>query len=343
MTTTKPAPPSAPPSAVVHRATRSFSALAPQRTRHTLLTTAAVLAAAIIWAGVSAGSGTVLIQALVTGILTGGIYSLIAMGLTLIYGVLHIINFANGAMVGLAMYLTLTFVDGTGGMHPYIALIVVVPAMLALGAVLQAILLNPVMRAPLQVQLLITIGIALAVENILLLVYGPNPRSVALPGNRAVKIFGAAVELSRIYALVGAMILVAVLWLVLQKTRTGTAVRAVSANPEGARLVGINIKRIYVLTFAIGTAAAGAAGVLIAPFSTIEPTAGSIFNLTAFVVVVLGGMGNVPGALVGGFVVGLTEQLGALIMPGQSSLLAVFIVFLVVLFARPTGVFGRAS
>jgi branched-chain amino acid transport system permease protein len=158
-----------------------------------------------------------------------------------------------------------------------------------------------------------------------------------------VNIFGAAVELSRIYALVGAMILVAVLWLVLQKTRTGTAVRAVSANPEGARLVGINIKRIYVLTFAIGTAAAGAAGVLIAPFSTIEPTAGSIFNLTAFVVVVLGGMGNVPGALVGGFVVGLTEQLGALIMPGQSSLLAVFIVFLVVLFARPTGVFGRAS
>ncbi len=332
-----------PPSAdTIESSTRSRMQRFNPRIRRTLLTTAGVFAVAIVWAGLSAGSGTVLIQALVTGILTGGIYSLVAMGLTLVYGVLHIINFANGAMVGLAMYLTLTFVNGTG-MHPYLALIVVIPVMIVFGALVQGVLLNPVMRAPLQNQLLITIGIALAVENILLLIYGPNPQSVALPGNRAVHFFGAAIELSRIYALIGSMVLVALLWLVLQKTRTGIAVRAVAANPEGARLVGISIKRIYVLTFAIGAAASGAAGVLVTPFSTIEPTAGSVFNLTAFVVVVLGGMGNVPGALVGGFVVGLTEQLGSLILPGQSSLLVVFIVFLVVLFARPTGVFGRAS
>jgi branched-chain amino acid transport system permease protein len=123
----------------------------------------------------------------------------------------------------------------------------------------------------------------------------------------------------------------------------GTAVRSVAANPEGARLVGIDIRSIYVLTFALGAAAAGAAGTLVAPFTTIEPTAGSVFNLTAFVVVVLGGMGNVPGALVGGLIVGLTEQLGGLILPGQSPLLAVFVVFLVVLFAKPRGIFGRAS
>jgi len=256
--------------------------------------------------------------------------------------VLHIINFANGAMVGLALFLTYAFVQVTGA-HPYFALLITVPLMFLLGAAIQAFLLNPVMKAPLHTQLLITIGIALAIENGLLLVFGPNPQSVSLPGNTGVPILGATVELSRIYAFLGAIILVAGLWLLLQKTRVGTAVRAVAANPEGARLVGINIKGIYVLTFALGAAAAGAAGTLIAPFSTVEPTAGSIFNLTAFVVVVLGGMGNVPGALVGGLVVGLTEQLGGLILPGQSPLLAVFVVFLIVLFAKPTGVFGRAS
>jgi branched-chain amino acid transport system permease protein len=308
----------------------------------TLSVTAVILVLVTIAAGIASGSTTVLTQALVTGILTGGIYSLIAMGLTLIYGVLHIINFANGAMVALSLYLTYQVVQ-VFGVHPYLALLVTVPVMLALGALVQAVLLNPVMRAPIHTQLLITIGLALAIENSLLLIFGPNPLSVQLPGNQGVPIFGATVELSRIYAFIGSLVLVAALWLLLKKTSIGTAIRAVAANPEGARLVGINIKGIYILTFAIGAAAAGAAGTLIAPFSTIQPTAGAIFNLTAFVVVVLGGMGNVPGALVGGLVVGLTEQLGALIFPGQSPLLAVFVVFVVVLFVKPKGVFGRAS
>ncbi|OWP20412.1 branched-chain amino acid ABC transporter permease [Microbacterium sp. AISO3] len=283
-----------------------------------------------------------LAQALVTGLLTGGIYSLVAMGLTLVYGVLHIINFANGAMVALAMYLTYVLVNLTG-MHPYATLLITVPTMFLLGAATQAGLLNPIMRAPIHTQLLITIGLALAIENILLLVFGPNPLSVQLPGNTGVPILGATVDLSRIYAFVGALVLVAALWLILQRTPVGTAVRSVAANPEGARLVGIDIKGIYILTFALGAAAAGAAGTLVAPFTTIEPTAGSVFNLTAFVVVVLGGMGNVPGALVGGLIVGLTEQLGGLILPGQSPLLAVFVVFLIVLFAKPRGIFGRTA
>jgi branched-chain amino acid transport system permease protein len=296
----------------------------------------------MIVAGIVSGSPTVLIQAVVTGVLTGGIYSLIALGLTLIYGVLHIINFANGAMVGLALFLTYAVVTGFG-VYPYLALLITVPVMVVIGALVQAFLLNRVMEASLYTQLLITIGLALAIENVLLLVFGPNPLSVRLPGNAGVPVMGATVELSRIYAFAGALVLVAALWLLLQKTPIGTAIRAVAANPEGARLVGINIKRIYILTFAIGAAAAGAAGTLVAPFSTIQPTTGEMFNLTAFVVVVLGGMGNIPGALVGGLVVGLTEQLGSLILPGQSPLLAVFVVFLAVLFVRPKGVLGRAS
>lgn len=311
-------------------------------TTRTLVVTAVVLVAATVVAGLVSGSITVLSQALVTGLLTGGIYSLVAMGLTLVYGVLHIINFANGAMVGLAMFITYAVVNGLG-VHPYVALLITVPAMLVLGGLTQATLLNPIMSAPIQTQLLVTIGLALAIENVLLLIFGPNPLSVALPGNTGVPLLGATVELSRVYAFVGALVLVAVLWLLLQKTPIGTAIRSVAANPQGARLVGIDVKTIYVLTFALGAAAAGAAGTLVAPFTTIEPTAGGIFNLTAFVVVVLGGMGNIPGALVGGLIVGLTEQLGGLILPGQSPLLSVFVVFLVVLFAKPRGIFGRAS
>jgi branched-chain amino acid transport system permease protein len=319
---------------------RGFRAL-PQVAR-TGIVTAGLLAVAAVVAGIQSGSPAVLIQALVTGVLTGGIYSLIAMGLTLIYGVLHIINFANGAMVGLAMFISYWVVTNLG-IHPYVALLITVPAMLVIGALVQKFLLNPVMDSPLHNQLLITIGIALAVENILLLAFGPNPRSVRLPDSTGVNILGATVDSARIYAFLGALVLVAVLSLLLQKTKVGTAIRAVAANPEGARLVGIDVKKIYILTFAVGAAAAGAAGTLVAPFTTIEPTSGAIFNLTAFVVVVLGGMGNIPGALVGGLAVGLTEQLGGLILPGQSPLLAVFIVFLVVLFAKPRGVFGRAS
>lgn len=339
-TTAQPSPPPEDPASGTP--TPSRRRLPRPETLRTLVVTVAILLAVTVAAGVSSGSPAVLTQALVTGVLTGGIYSLVAMGLTLIYGVLHIINFANGAMVGLSLYISYVVVSSTG-VHPYLALLITVPVMLAIGALVQALLLNPIMRAPLHTQLLITIGLALAIENILLLVFGPNPLSVQLPGNSGVPVLGATVELARIYAFAGALALVAVLWVLLQRTKVGTAIRAVAANPEGARLVGIDIKRIYILTFAIGAGAAGAAGTLVAPFTTIQPTAGAIFNLTAFVVVVLGGMGNVPGALVGGLVVGLTEQLGALILPGQSPLLAVFVVFLIVLFVKPKGVFGRAS
>lgn len=336
------------PAPTTPEAERSASVAPPYRriyngpSRRTLVVTLAVIVAASLLAGVFSGSVTVLAQALITGLLTGGVYSLIAMGLTLVYGVLHIINFANGAMVALSMFLTYAVVTGLG-MHPYLALLVTVPAMFVFGAAIQATLLNPIMKAPIHTQLLVTIGLALAIENILLMIFGPNPLSVELPGDRGINILGASVDLSRICAFVGALVLVALLWLLLQKTRIGTAIRSVAASPEGSRLVGINVKFIYVLTFGLGAAATAAAGTFVSTFTTIEPTAGSVFNLTAFVVVVLGGMGNIPGALVGGLVVGLTEQLGGLIFPGQSPLLTVFAVFLIVLFAKPQGIFGRAS
>ncbi len=288
------------------------------------------------------GNTVVVTQAVLTGLMIGGVYGLVAMGLTLIFGVLDIVNFAHGAFLAVALYITVELV-GRVGVHPYLALLVSVPLMFLLGAAVQRGILAGAIGKPLENQLLITLGIALLIDNGLLLFFGPNPQSVRLPGDRGVEILGAVVTLSRLLAFAVALVLAGLLYLLLQRTRLGTAIRAVAANDSGAQLVGIDTRRIYMATFAIGTACAGAAGVLVAPLVTIEPTTGELFNIIAFVVVVLGGMGNVVGAVVGGLIIGLTEQLGALYLPGQSPLLSVFIVFVLVLFLRPQGLFGRKA
>jgi len=287
-------------------------------------------------------SGVVITQAVVTGILTGGVYGLVAMGLTLIFGVLDIVNFAHGAFLALALFLTYGVVQ-TIGVHPYLALVVAVPVMFGLGWLVQFTVLNRAMGKPLANQLLVTLAVSLLIENGLLLFLGADPRSVRFPGDRGIGVFGAVASLSRVLAFAAALVLAAGLYLFLRRTRVGTAIRAVAANRQGAELVGVDVRHIYALTFALGTACAGAAGTLVAPFTTIEPTTGSLFTIVAFVVVVLGGLGNVLGALAGGVLIGLTEQLGGVLVPSQSPLLIVFIVFLLVLFLRPRGLFGRTG
>lgn len=316
-----------------------------QKWRRVMIRVAGGLALLVLAVGLAylrSGSGVVVTQAVVTGLLTGGVYGLVAMGLTLIFGVLDIVNFAHGAFLALALFVSFWLVDNLG-VHPYLALVVSTPLMFLLGALVQRGILAPAMGKPLENQLLITLGLALLIENGLLLFFGANPRSVSLPGDQAVSLFGAVAELSRVLAFAGALALAGVLYLLLQRTRLGTAIRAVAANDAGAQMVGINTRRMYAVTFALGTACAGAAGTLVAPLVTIEPTTGALFNIIAFVVVVLGGMGNVLGALVGGLIIGLAEQLGSIYLPGQSSLLSVFIVFVLVLFLRPQGLFGRSG
>lgn len=312
------------------------------RSLRRLIVVAAFVIAAIGLAYLRSGSPVIVSQAVVTGILIGGVYGLVAMGLTLIFGVLDIVNFAHGSFLALALFLSFWLVSSLG-MHPYLALAVSIPVMFVLGYLVQRGVLSGAMGKPLENQLLITLGLSLVIENTLLLLFGANPRSVQLAGDFGIHILGAVAQWSRVLAFGGALILAGVLYLVLQRTRLGTAIRAVAANDKGAQLVGINTRQIYAVTFALGTACAGAAGTLVAPLVTIEPSTGSIFNIVAFVVVVLGGMGNVPGALVGGLVIGLTEQLGGIYLPGQSPLLSVFIVFVLVLFLRPQGLFGRSA
>lgn len=296
----------------------------------------------------------VLIQAIVTGLLIGGVYSLVSMGLTLIYGVLHIINFAHGALMTVGMYTAFSMVANFG-MDPYAAIVVAVVVLFVLGALIQKVLINPIMDQSLEKKLLLTLGLSILIENLLLVVFTPTPKAIRLPYDQGsltlgfidltwpFRPFGAVATLPRGIAFVGAIVLAGVLYLILQRTRFGMAIRAVADNPRGASLVGVNVERTYLLTFGLGTACAGAAATLVLPFLSLEPTTGETFNIIAFVVVVLGGMGNVMGALLGGLLIGLTQQIGGVLFPDQSNLLGVFIVFVLALFLRPDGLLGKAK
>lgn len=285
---------------------------------------------------------TVLAQAVVTGLLTGGVYALVALGLTLIFGVLDIINFAHGALLTVGMYCSWVAVDSIG-LHPYLTVLVTVPAMLVLGALIQLGLIDRVLGQPLHNQLLLTFGIAIVAENALLMGFGADPRSVSSGLGGSVDILGATASWERIVAFLGGLAVAGLVWLALDRTRLGTGVRAVAANADGARMVGIDVRRIYVLTFAVGIGCVGAAGALILPFTPLEPTTGDTFTILAFVVVVLGGLGSVPGAILGGLLIGVAQEVGGVVFPEQSKLLTVFIVFIAVLFLRPQGLLkGRA-
>jgi len=329
------APPSAPEADVASRGI-------PVNLRPILVTIA--IAAVVFFLAYlrTGGSGLILTQALVTGLLAGGVYGLVALGLTLIFGVLHIINFATGAFVTMGMYVTYVL-SSNFGWNPYLTLIVSVPSLLLLGIAIQKFIINRAMGESHANTLLLTLGIGLLIENTLLLIFSGNPQSVRTEQDRIFNIFGAVATQSRVIAFIGAMILALALFIMLQRTSIGTAIRAVAANPTGARLVGINTKRIYIITFALGIACAGAAGTMVSPIVSITPVAGEVFNITAFVIVVLGGLGKVLGAVIGGLIVGLAEQFGGILFPDQSNLLGVFVVFVLILFLRPQGLFSSGS
>nr|WP_274387706.1 branched-chain amino acid ABC transporter permease [Salsipaludibacter albus] len=293
---------------------------------------------------------TIALQALTTGLLIGGVYGLVAMGLSLIFGVLEIINFAHGAFLTLAMYLTWVLADGVG-IDPYLTLLITPLLMFLVGAAVQKVVINPAMGQPLENQLLLTFALSILIENALLLAFSANPRSVRLdyanasigPVEFPLRIGGAIIELPRIVAFVGGLAVAWALFSFLNRSRVGTAIRAAGLNRTGASLVGVNVDRIQVLTFGLGTAVAAAAGVLVLPFLTLEPTTGTQFNILSFVIVVLGGLGNIGGALVGGILIGLTQEIGGLLFPGQSKLLPVFIIFIATLFLKPEGLFGGGA
>ncbi len=296
-------------------------------------------------------NAVVMRQAVVTGFLIGGVYGLVALGLTLIFGVLDIINFAHGALLTVGMYLSFTMFERYG-IDPYVSILIAMPALFIAGLVIQRLIIHPARHAPASNQLLLTLGLALFLENLMLVAFSATPRSVRLDYGRGltsigpiaidfpIRIWGTTVTLPKLAAFVFAVILTVLLYLLLTRTDLGKAIRATAQDKEGARLVGINIDRINMVTFGLGTACVGAAAALVLPFLAVDPLVGNTFNITAFVIVVLGGMGSVPGALLGGLVIGLTQEMGVVFAPSSTKLLGVFVVFILVLMLRPQGLLG---
>ncbi|HLE43226.1 MAG TPA: branched-chain amino acid ABC transporter permease [Methylomirabilota bacterium] len=286
---------------------------------------------------------TLLWQAVVSGLLIGGVYALVALGLTLIFGVLRIINFAHGTLMMLGMYATF-FLYSLGGVDPYLSVLLVGPAFFLVGVALERGVIEPNLAAPESNQLLLTLGVALFLENAALVAFSPDYRSIRLPwASRALLLGDAVVSLPRLIAFGCSIALAVGLWLFLTYTDVGKAIRATAEEREGAVLMGINIRRLYAVAFGLGSAVVAVAGSLVAPFLYVAPDVGDVFNIIAFVVVVLGGMGSFVGALVGGLLVGLAESLGAAFLAGSLKQLPIFVLFVLILLFRPTGLFGRRA
>lgn len=281
-----------------------------------------------------------LAQAAVDGLLSGGVYALVSLGLTLVFGVMGVINFAHGALMMLGMY-TAYWSFALWGINPYLSLPLTLAVLFTVGATIQRLLVQPVLHAPQHSQLLLTLGVMLFLENLALFLWSPDFRTIRLLWLEGTVAAGPLlIHKARAVACAVAGVATLCLYGFLWRTRLGRAIRATSQSREGAALVGIDVRRVQMTTFGIGAAMAGLAGALVTPYFYTAPHVGHVFLLMAFVVVVLGGLGSLAGALVGALVVGVAESLGALLLPGSLKELAVYVLFLMVLLYRPAGLFG---
>jgi branched-chain amino acid transport system permease protein len=282
-------------------------------------------------------------EAAVNGLLTGAVYALIALGLTLVYGVLHIINFAHGALLTLALYAVWAAAAGLG-LHPYGAIPLLAPVFFALGYGLQRWVIGPASHGHDGNILLVTLGLSILIENALLAAFRSDTRT--LGGDAAFQVTEVGPLLLSTPRLIGfgaALATTLGLWLLLSRTDTGKAIRAVAKEKLGASLVGIDVSHVYAVTFGLGCACLAVAACLLLPTFYVNPRVGGAFVLVAFTIVVLGGMGSIPGALVGGLFIGVVESLCGLVLGDSLGQIGIFLLFILVLLVRPTGLFGAKA
>jgi branched-chain amino acid transport system permease protein len=288
-------------------------------------------------------SPVIIVPAVLNGLLTGAVYALVALGLTLIYGILHIINFAHGALLTAAMFAAF-FAHRLLGLDPYLAALVLTPLFFALGYCLQRFIIGPAAHGEDRNALLVTLGLAVAIENALLYAFRADTRTLNLDYAFNVVDLGIALlAVPRVIAFGVVLAVALMLWLVLSMTDTGKAIRAVAKEKLGAELSGIDVAHIYAVTFGLGTACVAIAACLLIPTYYVDPQVGNAFVLIAFTVVVLGGMGSVAGALVGGLFVGVVESLCGLYLGESLGQIGIFVMFIVVLLLRPNGLFGERA
>jgi len=279
----------------------------------------------------------------ISGVFLGAIYALVALGLTLIYGVLHIINFAHGSLLMLAMY-AVYFLWSAFGVDPYLAMLIVVPGGFCFGYLLQRSVIGRASHGRDEIILLATLGVSIVLENFALFAFSANERNVQVPYDfDGIDLGVVYIVWPQFAALAGSLLITGALWGFMQFTDTGKAIRAVAKERQGARLMGINVEHIFAVSFGIGTACVAAAASLLAPTYAVFPQVGYLFVLIAFTVVVLGGMGSFVGALVGGLIIGVTEQIGRLYLGESLGLITISAIFILILLFRPTGLFGQRS
>lgn len=281
-----------------------------------------------------------LLQGVANGLVTGAVYALIAVGLTLVFGVMRIVNFAHGEFLMIAMYTTY-LLSTFGNLHPYVAILVSVPFLFLLGAATFKLLIQPLLAAPEISQLLMTMGLGILLQNVALLVFKADPLSVIVPwASKSVRLGPVAVAWTRLgAALVSLVVIFGIYWL-LRATDLGRMLRAAAQDRNAAQLMGINVYRMYMLALAIGVACLGVVGPVLVPWSYVNPEVGTVFTLTAFVIVVLGGMGSVSGAFFGGLIIGVVTAVGQVFLPGTYGLIPQYLVFILLLFFRPEGLFS---
>ena len=281
--------------------------------------------------------------ATINGLLLGGIYTLVASGLTLIYGVLHIINFAHGSMLMLAMFGVFYLLTKLG-IDPYLSLLVMVPAMYLLGYFLYKGLIGKLSNGKDENILLITLGLSILIENLALMFFKGDTRTISVSySDTMVEVGTTLVSLPKIISFVASLVLCALLGLLINRTDIGKAIRAVAKERVGARLVGIDVDRVFAVSYGIGLATLGAAACLLMPIFYVSPTTGHVFVMVAFTVVVLGGMGSFLGAVVGGLIVGLTESFGGLFLGESLGQIGISLIFILILLFRPQGLFGAKT
>ncbi|BEU26904.1 branched-chain amino acid ABC transporter permease [Paraburkholderia terrae] len=285
----------------------------------------------------------ILLSALLNGLTTGAVYALIALGLTLIYGVLHIINFAHGAALMIALYAVFLLKERLG-IDPYMALPIVTLGMFAFGYLLQRFVINRASHGKDENILLVTLGLSIVLENLALVWFHSDTRNIETAYTLStIEIGPAMIALPKVIAFFGALVVAAVLFLIIRMTDLGRAIRAVSREKHGAKLMGIDVDKVYALAFGIGMACVGAAACFLLPTYYVNPQVGSGFVLIAFTIVVLGGMGSFAGALVGGLLIGVVESLGGLWFGDSLGQMGIFAIFIVVLLVRPQGLFGARA
>jgi branched-chain amino acid transport system permease protein len=283
---------------------------------------------------------TMMPAAVVNGLMFGAIYALVALGLTLIYGVLHIINFAHGALLMLALYATF-FLFSLAGIDPYLALLIVVPASFGFGYVLFRWGIGKLAHGKDQNILLITLGLSIVFENAAMFFFSADQQIINVSyAYDSIDLGFVLLALPKVISFFASLLICLLLWTLMATTDMGKAIRAVAKERQGARLVGINVEHIFAVSYGIGLACLGAAGCLLLPSFYVDPFTGNVFVIIAFTVVVLGGMGSFVGALVGGFIIGVTESVGGLFLGESLGQIGISLIFILILLFRPTGLFG---